>query len=160
MDQDNIIKEEEDNCNGSSNIQENETILYENAEGIDPFEPECIVQIKNECDFDVHQENSAETVNAIHLSEHMESVHDGIKKKFNCAICDYETMNKTHLKRHIESVHEGIKPFMCYSCYYETANKSCLIRHFVNVLEWSFYMNCLDLSLAAQKLGNFKSHAS
>ena len=73
MDQYDIIKEEQDNCNGSLNIQENGTILSENLEGIDPFEPECIVQIKDECDFDINEENSAETVNEIHLSKHMES---------------------------------------------------------------------------------------
>ena len=67
MDQDDVIKKEQDNCNGSSNIQENGTILYENAEGIDPF-----VQIKVEFDFDVNQENSAETVHEIHLSKHIQ----------------------------------------------------------------------------------------
>ena len=129
MDQDDIIKEEQDNCNGSSNIQENETILYENAEGIDPFEPECIVQIKDDSDLDVNQENPAETVSEIHLSKHKESVHDGIKKKFMCTICDYETMNKAHLKRHIKSVHEGIKPFKCNLCNYECTGKAILKKH-------------------------------
>ena len=126
MDQDDVIKEEQDNCNGPLNIPENETILSENEEEIDPFEPECIVQIKDDSDLDVNQENSAETVNEIHLSKHKESVHDGIKKKSKCTICDYETMNKAHLKRHIESVHERIKPFKCKLCDYETAEKRSL----------------------------------
>ena len=72
MDQDDLIKEVQDNCNGSLNIQENETILSENAEGFDPFEPECIVQIKDDFDLGVNQENSAETVNEIHLSKHIQ----------------------------------------------------------------------------------------
>ena len=135
MNQDDITKEEQNNCNGPLNIPENETILSENEEEIDPFEPECIVQIKGDCDFDVNQENSAETVNEIHLSKHIESVHDGIKKKFKCAICDYETMNKTHLKRHIESVHEGIKSFKCRLCDFKTAQKSDLNFHIESVHE-------------------------
>ena len=86
MDQDNIIKEEQDNCDGSSNIQENGTILYENAEGIDPFEPECIVQIKDECDFDINEENSAETVNEIHLSKQNFNMSKSAKEIYEASL--------------------------------------------------------------------------
>ena len=68
MDQDDVIKEEQDNCNGPLNISESDTILWEN----DPFEPECVVEIKDDCDLDVNQENLAETVNEIHLSKHIQ----------------------------------------------------------------------------------------
>ena len=63
MDQDDIIKKKQDNFNGSLNIQENETIVSENKEEIDPM-PENVVQIKDvkdpldDCHIDENQENS------------------------------------------------------------------------------------------------------
>ena len=134
-DRDQLDNSDIDENQGNSNTAEtvNKTHLLKDIdsvdEGIDPFEPECIVQIKDDSDLDVNQENSAETVNEIHLSKHIEPVHDGMKKKFKCTICDYETKNKAHLKIHIESVHEGIKPIKCSICTFETGNKTNLKIH-------------------------------
>ena len=76
MDEDNLIKEKQDNFNGPLNILENETVLSETKEEMDPM-PVYDEQIKDDkdplvdCDVDENQENSNtdETVNKTHLSK-------------------------------------------------------------------------------------------
>ena len=61
-----------------------------------------------------------------HLSQHRESVHEGVK--FPCNQCDYQATQQTSLNIHIKSKHEGIK-FACKQCDYQAAHPSTLTKH-------------------------------
>ena len=75
------------------------------------------------------QECSFKTTHQIHLTNHINEVHNKIKG-FKCTLCDYSTYRERALKQHIDVVHNKIKTFKCpYDCGYKAHSQSRLNRH-------------------------------
>ena len=63
------------------------------------------------------------------LNDHIESVHNKVKKKLKCEHCPYTSATLSHMKEHIEVVHERVRVNSCGECGFTPSRKRDLKRH-------------------------------
>ena len=92
-----------------------------------------------------------------HLTQHIESVHEG-KKPFKCKICDAGFTAKQSLKWHISSIHEGNKSFKCSFCKANFSLKCNLDRHIASVHEKVKPFDCNICDATFSLKSNLNTH--
>ena len=90
--------------------------------------------------------------------KHVEEVHDGIRLKPKCAICNNTFFNTSSLKDHILAVHEKKKPFKCPMCDLCCSQKGSLQKHIETVHEDQKRFLCSLCTYRSSTKGDLKTH--
>ena len=87
-----------------------------------------------------------------HLADHIQEVHEGIKK-YKCTACEHSFGRNYTLKKHIEIVHEGKKSHQCTFCDKKFSMPGLLKNHISESHEGNKeYSNCPICNKTVQKI--------